>query len=201
MEPKILRAMVCALALVLLPAALAGIARGEGAATLSSSDVRLFRTATVVPGGWSQLVRNDGGIAMTFHTSGLVAGDAVTVWWVVFNNPRVCTHGEGSYRCGLLDLSIMGGDPAVESSILYATGHVIGGDGVGNFGAYLTIYDISGGLFGPGLTNPRGGDVHLVLRDHGPAIPSLVADQISSFNGGCPPNTCRNVQMSIQEAG
>ncbi len=198
MEPKILRTMVCALTLVLLPAALAGIARGDGAATLSSREVRLVSDASIVPDASSRLVRDDGGIAMTLQTSGLAAGDAVTVWWVVFNYPENCLYGRADLgiRCGPGDFK----NAPVQASVLYATGHVIGGEGVGNFGAYLTISDTTGALFGLGLTNPRGADVHLIVRDHGQAIPDLVAEQISSFNGGCPPNACMNVQMSIQEA-
>ena len=32
--------------------------------------------------------------------SGLTRGHEVTVWFVIFNEPQTCTHGEGPYRCG-----------------------------------------------------------------------------------------------------
>lgn len=45
------------------------------------------------------LVRTDSGVAMTLHTSGLAAGDAVTVW-IIFNHPEKCTAGTPPFRCG-----------------------------------------------------------------------------------------------------
>ena len=38
---------------------------------------------------------------------------------------------------------------------------------------------------GPGLTNPLGADVHLVLRDHGPVQSGNFVDQLSTYGGGC----------------
>jgi hypothetical protein len=52
-----------------------------------------------------------------------------------------------------------------------------------------------------GLTSARGADVHVVIRTHGAPIPGLIHEQINSFNGGCPPNTCKNVQAAPHEAG
>ena len=37
----------------------------------------------------------------------------------------------------------------------------------------------------PGLIDPHGAEVHLVLRSHGPAVSGMLADQIGSFEGGC----------------
>ncbi|MGH2592273.1 MAG: hypothetical protein ACRDGG_02035, partial [Anaerolineae bacterium] len=75
---------------------------------------------------------------------------------------------------------------------------------------------VPGGWFGNGFTNPRGAEIHLVLHDHGPMIPELVANQISTLRGGCTdasvpaayppiakadgipgPNTCRLVQFAV----
>jgi hypothetical protein len=157
------------------------------------------------------LTRNASGVSATVHTSELPAGDAVTVWWVVFNHPEYCTHGSGAVSCGEGDLLLFGGDPRVEGTVVYATGHVIGGSGMGNFGAHLSVGDTSGVLLGvgPGLTNPEGAEIHLVVRSHGPAIPGLVNEQISSFGAGCndaPPgtgtpgsNTCVDLQFAVHE--
>ena len=68
-------------------------------------------------------------IGFTLHTSGLPAGDAVTIWWVVFNHPEACSHGALGLRCGERDFA----EPAVDASVLYAAGQVIGGGGTGNF--------------------------------------------------------------------
>jgi hypothetical protein len=170
---------------------------GAAEATSGTSVVQRFSDGSVVAGAWSSLVTNVSGASMTLHTSGMAPGDVVTIWWVVFNAPQNCTHGEGPYRCGPGDLPPYGGDGSAEPSVLYATGHVIGGSGVGNFGAHLTAGDTAGALFGPGLTNPLGADIHLVVHDHGPADPAIVAQQIHSF-GVCN-LVCTDVQFSVHE--
>lgn len=46
------------------------------------------------------------------------------------------------------------------------------------------------------LLDAKGAEIHFVIRTHGQAIPDLVDEQISTLNGGCPPNTCSNVLMA-----
>jgi hypothetical protein len=162
-------------------------------ATRAVSPVTLFMSTTVVPDAWSALVRTDTGVAATLHTSGLAPGSAATLWWVFFNNPAACI-GE----CDLADLS----NPIVQASVQYAAGHVIGGDGVADYGASITEGDTSGcaAEFLPcnGLIDSRAALVHLIVRSHGQALPGAIDEQISSFNGGCNP-TCENVQASVHE--
>jgi hypothetical protein len=172
-------------------------AGGPAHAGSGVSDVRRFSDGSAVPGAWSALVTNSAGASMTLHTTGLTPGDAVTVWWVIFNAPQNCTHGEGPYRCGPGDLPPYGGDGSAQPSVLYATGHVIGGTGTANFGAHLSVDATSGALFGPGLTNPLGADIHLVLHDHGPVDPAIVADEVHSF-GVCN-LVCTDAQFSVHE--
>src|SRR5262249_30343107 len=131
--------------------------------------------ALVAPGvATSTLVRNDNGVGVTIHTVGLPAGTADTVWWVIFNNPSACNHGMGGLRCGAADVLV----PAVMASVQFATGHIIGPDGVGDYGAYLRQGDTSGcaspGLPCNGLVSARSADVHLVVRTHGAPIPGLI---------------------------
>jgi len=172
-----------------------------------TSPVALWMSTTLVDGASSKLVRNDNGVGITVHTSGLTPGTADTVWWVFFNNPSACKHGMFGARCGLGDVLT---NPASLPSVQFAAGHVIGGDGVGNYGAYFSAGatpDCAGfGLPCNGLLDARTADVHVVIRTHGDAIPGLVDEQISSFNGGCltgEPNVgqCHNVQASVHEAG
>ncbi|MGE3719946.1 MAG: hypothetical protein AB7G07_16260 [Bauldia sp.] len=124
---------------------------------------------------------------MTLVTSGLTPGHVVTVWWVVFNSPEDCTHGEAGLRCGEGDLLVAEGAPEVEGTVLYAAGAIIGPDGSGHFSAYLPTGDTSHVTFGlgPGLTRPWGADIHAVVRDHGPAQAGLLGQQIGTFGGGC----------------
>jgi hypothetical protein len=159
--------------------------------------------------GTSQLVRTANGVAMNLRTTGLDPGAAHTVWWVIFNNPEFCADG-----CGPDDL----GNSNVLATVLWATGHVIGNNGVGDFAAHLTVEDTSGDSFPidfpgdvVGLINPLGAVIHLVVRTHGSPIPGQVKEQISTYNGGgctdfSPPNfddnpndACRDYQFAVHE--
>lgn len=163
-----------------------------------------------IPGATSTYVAYEAGISGSIHTTGLTPGHAVTMWWVVFNHPENCTNPTVASRCGEGDILVSGGDESVDGNVLYASGHVIGPDGEGNFGAYLGVGDDSGiVLMGGGLTNPLGADVHLVVRDHGPADGALLGDQLSTFGGGCsnaPEGTgtagdyeCNDIQFAVHE--
>lgn len=139
-----------------------------------------------IPGAASSLVTFDEGASMSLTTTGLTPGHAVTIWWVVFNYPEHCAHGEAPMRCGEGDLLIAGGDEGVEGTVLAATGHVIGPAGSGHFDAYLATGDTAGVVgAGPGLTNPLGAEIHFVVRDHGPVQPGLLGEQLQTFGGGC----------------
>jgi hypothetical protein len=139
-----------------------------------------------VPGSLSSLATFPEGASFTLTTSGLEAGHTFTIWWIIFNNPEHCTHGMESMRCGEGDLLIAGGDPDVEGTAVFATGHVIGPDGSGYFDAFLATGDTTYVLgMGPGLTNPTGAEIHFVVRTHGPVQPGLVAEQVTTFGGGC----------------
>jgi hypothetical protein len=171
-------------------------------ATRDTVNMIVFSTGAVIAPGvaTSTLIRNDNGVGMTIHTIGLPADTADTVWWVIFNNPGACSHGTFGLRCGLGDLGVS----AVKASVQFATGHLIGSDGVGDYGAYLREGDASdcasAALPCNGLFDARTADVHIVVRTHGAPIAGSIPDQIHSFNGGCPPNSCKNIQAAPHEA-
>ena len=104
---------------------------------------------------------------------------AYTVWWIVWNDPSVCVDG-----CDGSDLR-PGGVPNPGAFVGRATGKVVGPTGKGNFGASLKVGDTSEVLFGPGLTDSRVAEVHMVVRYHGPVVPSQMPAQINSVGGGC----------------
>lgn len=189
----------CAAALAILFAALPASAQnGARAAARGQTTLRPMRVfggeAPVLPGGGSSLVRTNDGAYMSLNAFGLTPGEAVTAWWVFFNNPKKCATSP----CSVADLQ----NPDAEPSLVYATGRIVGADGTANFGAFRALGDTSGAVSGPGLLNPFKTEVHFVLRSHGPAAienPEMLQQQLSTFNGGCPPNTCGNVQVSIHE--
>ena len=99
----------------------------------------------------------------------------------------------------------------VNGSLQWAGGTVVGVDGRANFSGYLAEGDNTGFTLLPpfpnmpnpglGLINPKGADIHLVIRTHGPASsdPAILHAQLSSFGGGCAgsPSPCANIQASI----
>ena len=131
---------------------------------------------------------------MVLQTADLPAGDTVTVWWIIFNDPQNCTHPESGLRCGPGDLPAFGGDDSALTSVVYAAGHVIGGAGRATFAGELAYGDTSGALWGPGLVNPTSADIHLLVRDHGLLRPQQIGDGIHDY-GTCDP-ACVDVQYS-----
>lgn len=141
--------------------------------------------APVVPGSSAKLVRTDTGVTMTIHTSDLDPGAAHTVWWFIYNNPQECADYPAG-PCRFIDFD----NPNVQATTIFAAGHIIGNNGVGNFAAHLAAGDASG------LIDARKVQIQLGVVSHGQPIPGMVKEQISMFNGGCPPNTCVDQQYS-----
>jgi hypothetical protein len=181
--------MIRRYSLALTMAGLLSVALGSGVAMAASdrSTQPVVQIWDGTPTGTSTLVRTDSGISASYHSSGLPAGQAVTLWFVVWNNPSACAPGP----CGAVDLFT---NLSAEGDFLFGSGHVIGTSGIGNFGAHLAVGDTTGSGFSEigmldrpiGLTNPRGAQVALLLHSHGPAVPgATLSSQVSSFTGGC----------------
>jgi hypothetical protein len=96
-------------------------------------------------------------------------------------------------------LELYGDHPAIAFTELAA--EVTSEDGAADFGAYLQEGDTDGALpgMGLGLLDAAAADVHLVVRDHGPAKPGMIVEQIQTFDDFCNP-TCTDLQVSVQEA-
>jgi len=165
-----------------------------GPVKTSIEPLRVFGVGTVVPGTGSILVRTKAGVGMTIHSFGLVPGNVYTAWITVFNNPKRCATDP----CTGADLP----NPDVQAVGLWGSAQIAGDDGTADFGAFRAVGDTSGQAgFGTAtaLEKPFKAQIHLVVRSHGPVIPAMLSDQLSMFNGGCPPNTCMNVQAAIHE--
>lgn len=149
--------------------------------------------APKVQGSTATLVRTDTGVTMTIHTSDLDLGAVHTVWWFIYNNPEECADYPTGL-CRFIDFD----NPNVQATTIFAAGHIIGDNGVGNFAAYLAEGDTSGNSPGInlGLMDARKAQIQLGVVSHGQPIPGMVKEQISMFNGGCPPNTCVDQQYS-----
>jgi hypothetical protein len=147
------------------------------------------------PAGSSKIVRNNKGVSGDLYASlsnsvGSAEDLAVTLWIIVFNYPGEC---ETAYACGA-DADFV--NPAVMPDALYGAGNIVDSSEVVSFGFHRKAGDNSGSiadLFGMptddgepfGLRNPRGAEIHYVVRLHGPMIPLEMPDQIKSYGGGC----------------
>lgn len=137
--------------------------------------------------GSTQLVRTRQGIYYSLRASQLTPGHVVTVWAVVFNQPQNCADFPAA--CQGSDLS----NADVLGDAVYTSGGLVRPNGTIHLRAFLREGDASGSMahevstaFPPtGLLDLDAAEVHLVIRDHGPAIPGKVYEQRSSFTGGC----------------
>ena len=169
------------------------------ALTTTTQVMHVFGSDNDVPASMSQLTRGEDSMSVRIDASELVPGEAVTLWWVIFNSPEFC-EGE----CNGPDLS----DPAVQAGLFYGGGEVVGEDGT------LTIMstreegdasgvddahaDFPGAQFG--LIDAASAEVHAVLRSHGAASedPVMKDVQLGTFNGGCNPE-CGNQQAAVHQ--
>lgn len=159
---------------------------------LQTSPVADLNTGLPIHNAFATLYREDDGVKLTLETP-LPPGAAVTTWLATFNNPEFCVDG-----CGIDDLE----RPSVNASVFFATGEVIGDDGIGNFSAQILENDFPDDpdqifIGDEGLIDSFSAEVHLLLRSHGPVIPELEEEQITTFNAGCPPNTCEDIQFAV----
>lgn len=167
--------------------------------------VHKFSDGSIPPGSTSMLVTNNSGATATLRTSMLPAGHVITMWFVVFNHPENCSHPTPFSRCGEGDLF----EPSVDASVAYGAGRIVNPNGEASYGAQLSVGDTSGALFGPGLINPTGADIHLVLHDHGSINTPILNEQLHSFGANCnnaPPGTgtpgdytCVDLQFAVHE--
>ncbi len=117
----------------------AGVAHVEASAQASNSPVFWTWEGPGDSLGTSKLVRNGQGLSADLTTSALPAGQAMTLWFIVFNHPELCVGGP--YACGPADLGV---NRAAKGDFLLANGHVIGADGNATFGGHLNVGDLSG---------------------------------------------------------
>jgi hypothetical protein len=148
----------------------------------------------LIEGAHATLYTNDEGAIVWMTTSRIDEGNAVSMWWVVFNYPENCIDG-----CNIDDFENHA--EATGASMIGSLGVVVANSDEIKFFSHIEAGDSSIADMGPGLLNPRTAEIHMVLRDHGPAIPAIVLEQVSTFMGGCdpePPNApCVNAQFAI----
>ena len=178
----------------------------SGNVKTSIKNVTVFGSSTVIPAAGSTVSRNNDGVFWNISTSSLTPGEVVTLWVAFFNNPRYCD--QTAPGCDPSDMN----NPLVNGSLQYGGGAIVGANGRADFSGYLAVGDNTGFFIlpgfasmpnpAPGLVNPKGADIHLVIRRHGPASsdPASLQAQLGGFTGGCNvAGACANVQASVHE--
>jgi hypothetical protein len=143
-----------------------------------------------VPGASTTLVRTPNGISVSVQTSGLLAGHAVTVWALIFNDPSQCLAG-----CEEMagDLNV----PGVQGAVFHVTGHVVSGN-TDSFGGRVNVGDAANSVRGPGLLDPYGARIHLIIRDHGVAATGeLLQQQFNDISPRFCNVSCFDAQKSV----
>jgi hypothetical protein len=165
--------------------------------------VKTFDGLAVIPYAGASLSRNNEAAFATISTSQLTPGTVVTLWWAIFNEPANCA----TPNCAPSDLN----NPDVNGSLQFGGGQVVDSNGRADFSGYLAVGDNTGFHLlpqfplmpnpAPGLVNPKGATIHLVIRTHGAASmdPAILNQQLTSFGGGCSvmPNPCANIQAAL----
>jgi hypothetical protein len=180
----------------------------EGLVKTQAANLHASSDASIELPGAGTLNSSANDVWVTVHASELDPNTVYTLWAVVFNNPGECTTAPASpTRCGLPDL--MATPNPADASAFIVGGLLTGDDGVANVQAHIQSGPLPEGtavLWGVGGANDNGvvpglrvengllAEIHFVLRTHGSAIVGRVAEQISTGDGGCPPNECANQQ-------
>ena len=131
-----------------------------------------------IDGTTALLVTGPDGASMHLNSKELTPGHAVTIWFVALQNPHLCEKNP----CTPVEAM---GTPAMETVAVNGGGTVVPASGMIEVSAHLPIGAVPTNLFDTDFVSPETAEYHLVIHDHGPLIPELASDMLSSFRGGC----------------
>jgi hypothetical protein len=197
--------------------AVVGLASPASAAAGDKTQVFDFATAEPISGAYSALVRGEDRIGSRIRTWA-VAGDAYTLWYVIFNAPQECSDGacggddifnsDGSFNVDQIEaarISVLWGNAgavAKPSGRLSLGGSLSVGEvpdepnqvviGRGEDGALVPLGVVTG------LEDSQAAEVHVVIQSHGAAHedPELLHEQLTTFGGACNP-ACGDFQFAV----
>ncbi|MGI8658800.1 MAG: hypothetical protein ACR2K4_08575 [Candidatus Limnocylindria bacterium] len=156
----------------------AAVARADRQAASVVWHPQTAMSGPVGAGATATLIRRPNGVNFHLVTNQLHAHHAYTVWFVVINNPGACA----STPCSGPDILL---NPATDSQVTYAAGHVSGGSGRGGFAGSFHAGSIDGWLSGGGLWSPMTAEIQLVINDHGPVLPGYLPGMTHTYRAGC----------------
>ena len=145
-------------------------------------------SSNIIPGATAILERKQDRVEFQLISYG-TPGAAYTVWLCGFDDPSACA----ATPCTSQELEMGVG----EAFCQYGGGAIA--DEKSGFLSISGRSDVSSELIlGDGLDEVSSAEIHLVLRNHGTG---LMGEQLwqalTSFNGGCPPNTCSDEQGAV----
>jgi hypothetical protein len=167
-----------------------------------------------VKGSMATLVTTQDGFFVNLDTQELIPGNVYTLWLVAINEPGACEVSP----CASPD--VLKRSAETQADVGYGGG-IIAESEQGRFSSYQPMGELRGAWFGNGLQKPQTAEIHLVVRDHGPLLPDMVATMVNTHRGGCTDetvpaalpdpaktdgepgsNACRNIQrvIFVQEA-
>ncbi len=161
---------------VIAPAGATGAERQTTIVNWHAQQAALGKTGQV-SGARASLVRTDSGISYKLSTAGLEESNAYTLWLVVINNPSFCA----ATPCTAGEIF----NPASRSQVRFADGLLASGSGKGIFSGQVAVGPLSGWIAGGGLEDAYGAEIHLVVNDHGPALPEFMPGMVRTYRGGC----------------
>lgn len=135
------------------------------------SSVPVFdETFTMQADGYSTIKTNKSGVTfnyLAYNMSNLdPSGHAVTLWAVFF------------------DLGVIPSEETI-TSMYQVSGHVIGDDGVIEFGGRVNEGQEKDLWVGVPLKDINNTQLVVIAKTHGPAIPGIINEQLSELEGGC----------------
>jgi len=138
--------------------------------------------------GFSMLTRDLENNKLDFELKAYATpGDVYTLWLCGFNNPDACAENPCT------GAELVGG--VGDSYCQWGAGQIARSDGTLHFeGSSALTTEV---ILGAGATNIATSEIHFVLRTHGAPIMSELGAMMTTFNGGCPPNTCTDEQASV----
>ena len=125
------------------------------------------------------------------------AGEAYTLWAVIFNAPEKCSDGV----CDEDDVFV---DPVTpETAVVYLSGLRVPASGVISIGGSYAVGQTYGALPFPATTiyDVEAAEIHLVLRSHGGFLPAVADEQITTFGEGCVTQDCQDMQFAVFQPG
>jgi hypothetical protein len=171
---------------------------GDIASKPQKEQTQVFNLATFSPiaNTVARLSRESASHECEEDTRQLPAGHAVILSYIAYNAPENCTNPTPFSWCSFPDAQ----NPATEPSLQVIDGTVVAGDGEADFGNIVGLgVDGAAGqlVFGGGLTNVQGSEVHYLTTDKGTPISGRLEEQLTTFSGGCDVRQCVDLQFAL----